>query len=261
MKKIALTSLLAVFAAAGANAANVIDGNPLYMPAQGRFVSETSLGSHSENDQDWKLTEHFGWGITDRIMVGLKTSVMEHAFFENFAWNEVAVDGTYRLIGDGAWKLDLTAGFEVDPMRAYHNSMWEKDMTKYSWIAGVRGGYMTEDWTLSAHANFIYTNSAMFNWAYDDEYTTNHNLNLGVAGHWTFSDRWSAIASADYEKVLDSYFDANNHGKWKLAAGLNFNFDETKYLGVYITKDIVHNNGDWESEDGIGFGVKFGIDF
>lgn len=263
MKKIALTSLLAVFAVSGAQAAakNVLDGNPLYMPQKNHFVSETYLESHTNATNEATLGERFGYGITDRAMVAVETSFSELDAFDTASWNEVALDGAYRVIGDGAWKLDLTAGFEVDPMRAYHNSMWEKDMTKYSWIAGVRGGYMTEDWTLSAHANFIYTNSAMFNWAYDDEYTTNHNLNLGVAGHWTFSDRWSAIASADYEKVLDSYFDANNHGKWKLAAGLNFNFDETKYLGVYITKDIVHNNGDWESEDGIGFGVKFGIDF
>ena len=261
MKKIALTSVLAVLATTGANAANVIYGNPLYMPQKGHFVSETVVGSHSENDQDWSLGERFGWGITDRLTVGLTTSVTEHAFFENFSWNEVAVDGAYRLIDDYAWKLDVLAGFEVTPMRAFHNSMWEKDMTTYSWIAGVRGGYMTEDWTLAAHANFIYTNSGMFNWAYDDEYTTNHNLNLGVAGHWTFSDRWSAIASADYYKTLDSYFDANNHGLWELAAGLNFNFDATKYLGVYISKDIVHNDGGWESQDGIGFGAKFGIDF
>ena len=262
MKKIALTSLLAVFAAAGANAANVIDGNPLYMPEKGHFVSETTLGSHSQNGHDWSLGERFGWGITDRLTVGVKTSVTERSFFENFSWNEVATDAAYRLIDDCAWKLDVTGGFEFTPMRAFHNSMWEKDMTTYSWIAGVRGGYMTEDWTLSAHANFIYINSEMFNWAYDDEINTNHRLNLGVAGHWVFSDQWSAIASADYYKVLDSYFDGDNRGAWELAAGVNFNLDATKYVGVYVTKDIVHSGeGSWEGQDGIGFGAKFGIDF
>ena len=39
MKKIALTSLLSVFAVSGAYAANTIDGNPLYMPKAGHFYS------------------------------------------------------------------------------------------------------------------------------------------------------------------------------------------------------------------------------
>ena len=49
MKKIALTSLLAVFTASGAMAANVIDGNPLYMPGQNHFYSVTNLSSHTES--------------------------------------------------------------------------------------------------------------------------------------------------------------------------------------------------------------------
>ena len=47
MKKLALTSLLAVFAISGAHAANVIDGNPLYMPGQNHFYSVSTLGSHT----------------------------------------------------------------------------------------------------------------------------------------------------------------------------------------------------------------------
>ena len=50
MKKIALTSLLAVVAASAAHASiNVIDGNPLYMPMKGHFYSETSLSSDTNN--------------------------------------------------------------------------------------------------------------------------------------------------------------------------------------------------------------------
>ena len=39
MKKLAFTSLLAVLAVSGAHAGNIIDGNPLYRPAEGRFYS------------------------------------------------------------------------------------------------------------------------------------------------------------------------------------------------------------------------------
>lgn len=262
MKKIALTSLLAVFAATGANAANILDGNPLYMPGQGHFVSETSLGSHSKVGHDWSLAERFGWGITDRLMVAVKTSVSERSFFEDFSWNEVSLDAVYRLMDTGAWKLDLMGGYEATPMRAFSGSFWDKNDTTYFWNAGVRGGYMTQDWTVMAHANYIYANSRSFNWAYDDEMNTNHRLNLGFGAHWTFSDDWSAVATADYYKILDNYFAADNRGEWNLAAGVNFNFDPTKYLGAYITKDIVHSGeGSWETADGIGFGVKFGVDF
>ena len=264
MKKIALTSLLAALVASGASAAskNVLDGNPLYMPAKGHFVSETSIGSNSHNDHDWALTEHFGWGITDRFSIGLQSSVTERAFFENFSWNEIALDAAWRVMGEGAWKLDLVGGYEVTPMRAFHASLFDKEETFYFWNAGLRTGYVSKDWTLMAHANFIYANSRSFNWAYDDEMNTNHRLNLGFGGHWEFSDDWSAVATADYYKVLDKYFSADNPGVWELAGGLNFNFDATKYLGVYITKELAHvGEGTWEMQNGFGFGAKFGIDF
>ena len=136
----------------------------------------------------------------------------------------------------------------------------DKDDTEYAWSLGVRGGYVTEDWTLSAHANFIYMNSEAFNWGNDEDlFSMNHMLNLGVAGHWTMSDRWSAVASADYFKSMDRYNETT--GWWELALGLNMNIDETKYVGLYIEKDVLHTRpGQWDLQDGYEFGAKFGID-
>jgi len=76
------------------------------------------------------------------------------------------------------------------------------------------------------------------------------------------SDNWSAIAGAEYYKVLDHYNDEANRGAWELTAGLNYNIDTTKYVGLYVTKDVMHvATGNWEILDGYGFGAKFGIDF
>lgn len=307
MKKIALTSLLAVVAASAAHASiNVIDGNPLYMPMKGHFYSETSLSSHTQNVDEWTLGETFGYGITDRLAVSVNTSMSEAYWFkgakgynvdnpagtnnptdEQYAgngnsWNEIGADITWRVINDHAWKLDVMGGFEMGAvplnMRAISNgevaslgAVWgdhrpflDKDDTFYTWTAGVRGGYVNNDWTLSAHANFMYLNTEAFNWGDEEPFWANHLLNLGVAGHWTMSDTWSAYASADYYKVLDHYNEEANKGYWDLTLGLNMNIDTTKYVGAYLTKTMARGaDGELYVNDvnGYGFGLKFGIDF
>ena len=284
MKKIALTSLLAVVAASAAHASvNVIDGNPLYMPMKGHFYSETSLSSHTQNVDEWTLGEKFGYGITDRLAVSVNTSMSEAYWFKGIkgyngdpaeyegngnSWNELGTDITWRVINDNAWKLDVMGGFEMNPIWGDHVPFLDKDTTLYTWKAGVRGGYVNNDWTLSAHANFIYANTEAFNWGDDDatyldgEFWMNHILNLGVAGHWTMSDTWSAYAGADYYKILDHYNDVDNEGHWDLTLGLNMNIDTTKYVGAYLTKTIEREQGgEMSIEDGYGFGLKFGIDF
>ena len=69
MKKLALTSLMAVFAVSGAHAANIIDGNPLYRPGEGHFYSNFAVESHSEAIEDWGISEEFGYGITKDLAV------------------------------------------------------------------------------------------------------------------------------------------------------------------------------------------------
>ena len=265
MKKIALTSLLAVAAVSAAHASiNVIDGNPLYMPKAGHFYSETALSSHTENVDAVTLGENFGYGILDSLAVSVNTSLSEANWFEANAWDELGADLTWRVIDGKAWKLDVMGGFEMGQMWGDHLPFLDKDATFYAWSAGVRGGYVTNDWTLSAHANFIYTNSEAFNWGKDNPFWVNHALNFGVAGHWTMSDTWSALVAADYYKVMDHYNDEENKGYWDLTLGLNMNIDTTKYVGVYLTKTMTREAEgelDVDDYDGYGFGAKFGIDF
>ena len=236
------------------------------------------------------MGENFGYGITDRLAVSVNTSMSESYWFKGIkgynvdnpagtnnptdeqyagngnSWNELGADITWRVINDHAWKLDVMGGFEMDPVWGDHVPFMDKDTTLYAWTAGVRGGYVNNDWTLSAHANFIYANTEAFNWGDDNakyldgEFWMNHVLNLGVAGHWTMSDTWSAYASADYYKTLDRYNESR--GFWDLTLGLNMNIDTTKYVGAYLTKTIEREqDGEMLIEDGYGFGVKFGIDF
>lgn len=265
MKKLALTSLLAVVATGAAHASiNVIDGNPLYMPQKGHFYSETSLGSKTDATTAVELGEEFGYGVTDRFAVNVATSVAENDWFDGNRWGEMEIDATYRALDEGAWKLDVMGGFGLNPMWDDHRPFLDKDDTEYAWTLGVRGGYVNKDWTIAAHANFIYMNTEMFNWGEEnvDGLWQNHVLNLGVAGHWTMSDMWSAIVTADYFKSLDRYNEVESYGYWTIAAGLNYNIDTTKYIGLYISKDVAHEGaGQWAIEDDFGFGAKFGIDF
>jgi len=255
MKKIALTSLLATLAVSGAYAANTIDGNPLYMPKKGHFYSVTSLESHSENETLWTLGEEFGYGISDKLAVQISTDASEAHEFDNMAWNEMSLAVAFRALDKGAWKLDLIGAYGVDPVWGDHRPFLEEDDTGYAWTAGVRGGYTTARWTVAGHAYFTYGNSESFNWG--DEGM--HVWNLGLDAQFVIDNNWNLVAGANYQGQTDSW--AKNAGVWTGEFGVNYNIDTTKFVGAYVNGTMRHATGDWETDDGFGFGAKFGIDF
>jgi len=258
MKKIALTSLLAVFAAAGANAANVIDGNPLYMPKAGHFYSETNLFSHSENADSWTLAEDFGYGITDKLAVVASTDLAEGDGFDTFAWGNLALEGQYRALDMGAWKVDAIVGFGVAPIYDYDGNeghFLEEVQTGYTWTLGARGGYVASTWTVAGHVMFEYGNGEAFGWGNEGA----HAWKLGVDGQYLINSDWNLVAGVEYTGRTDDGIE--NGGTWEGKLGVNYNIDATKYLGAYISGGMAHATGEWKMADGFGFGVKFGIDF
>ena len=259
MKKIALTSLLAVFAVSGAHAANVIDGNPLYMPKAGHSYSVTSLESHSENETLWTLGEEFGVGITDKLAVQLSTNASEAHEFDNMAWNDIDLAVAFRALDKGAWKMDVIGAYSLDPVWGDHRPFLEEDDTFYTWTAGVRGGYTTARWTVAGHAMFSYVNSESFNWG--DEGT--HVWTFGLDGQLVLDSNWNLVAGVEYKGLSDSW--AKNAGRWTGEFGVNYNIDTTKFVGAYVNGAMNHRGGtngdEWKTEDGFGFGAKFGIDF
>ena len=255
MKKIALTSLLAVFAAAGANAANVIDGNPLYMPRGGHFYSETALASHSENSDTWTLGEELGFGITDKLAFDVRTSLSEIDSFDGYAWNDMSFGLTARVFDEGAWKADLYGRYAFAPVWGDHQPFLDKDYTGYTWTVGVRAGYTTTQWTVAGFFDFNYSGDESFNW--DDEGW--HTLRAGVAGQYVINAHWNLVADAAYTGRTDD--GVKNAGSWEGTFGVNYNIDATKYVGAWISGGLTHASGDWEWADGVGYGVKFGIEF
>ena len=276
MKKVALTSLIAMFAFAGAHAANVIDGNPLYMPKKGHFYSVTEFGSHTKGATPWGLGEEFGYGITDRLTVAVDTALMENDEFDTFAWNEAGLTLAFRALDMKGWKLDAVAGYSMDnlynhPKPAGESAWFDKDLTNYTWTAGVRGGYTNARFTVAGHAMFNYANTESFNWDEKAGKKGLHTLALGVDGQLVLSNRWNLVGGVEYTGVLDNEWygvpgdKVKNAGTWEGVFGTNFNIDATKFVGAYISGSLNHQGGtnqdEWKWDEGFGFGAKFGIDF
>jgi hypothetical protein len=274
MKKIALTSLIAMFAFAGAHAANVIDGNPLYMPKKGHFYSVSSLETSTSDVDAVALGEEFGFGITDRWAVDVSASISEEDWLKEAQWNTMGLGLTYRFVDSESWKVDAVARYGVGPVwenghgQFFHGSFLDKDDTVYVWTVGARGGYVGRDFTIAGHIMMDYSNTESFNWDEnkwtDDEVSGLHTLRAGVDAQLLLNKNWNLVSGAEYSKMLDHYNDTL--GAWELTFGANYNIDATKYIGAYLTKDVLHvptatEDGNWEIQDGFGMGVKFGIDF
>ena len=271
MKKIALTSLLAVFAVSGAYAANIIDGNPIYMPKAGHFYSVTSVDTSTNNVDVFDFGEHIGYGILDRWTVDIGTSITGDDWFNHTQWNELDLNTTVRVVDNTHWKWDLMGGYAVYPIWAdgghkfMHGSFLGHENTEYMWTYGVRGGYTTGGLTIAGHIATDYANTESFNWRHKGR----HLLRVGVDGQYVLNKEWNLVAGAEYFKSLNQY--SHLLGKWKLTFGANYNIDATKYVGVYVSKDVVHmpardlngemQDGRWEIQDGFGIGAKFGVDF
>jgi len=276
MKKIALTSLLAVFAVSGAHAANVIDGNPLYMPKAGHFYSVTELESHTKNDTPWKLNEEFGYGVLDNLSVNVATSLAENKAFDEYAWEDVSFALTFRALDMDGWKLDVLAAYDVDgiynhPRIGDHDAWLDKEDTMYTWAVGVRGGYVASNWTIAGKALFEYQNTESFNWNEGEGKQGVHALTLGVDGQYVVCDRLSLVAGVEYTGIMDKEWygtpgvKVKNAGTWEGEFGINYNIDATKFVGAYINGSLNHEEGDnhdeWGWDKGFGYGIRFGVDF
>ena len=86
-----------------------------------------------------------------------------------------------------------------------------------------------------------------------------HVWTLGVDGQFVINDDWNLVAGVEYSGLSDSW--ADNEGEWDGYFGVNYNIDSTKYIGAYVAGEMSHKTGDWKWHEGMGFGVKFGVDF
>ena len=252
MKKLILTSLLAVFAATGANAA--INDNPLYRPDQGRFYSVTSLESSSWTTNAYTLGEAFGYGVTDRLAIGLETSASTSDWFAENSWDTFGIGLNYRVLDGINWKADVFGSYGFGGVWPYGETFLGEENTVYVWTVGAKVGY--ETWAVAGYVAFDYLNSESFNWGDDGV----HSLRVGADAFFAMNMQWSLVLGAEYNADLDYW--ENNNGFWTGKLGVNYNIDDAKFVGAYVGKEMQHTaKGAWEIEDGFAYGVKFGVEF
>ncbi len=261
MNKLVLTSLLSVFVVSAANAA--INDNPLYRPDAGKFVSETSVASHTENTTAVALAQEFAYGVTDRFAVSVGTVLAEDNWFDTSDWDAFAIGANYRVLDGNLWKIDVFGRYGVAPVWGDHEAFLDKDFTGYDWTVGAQAGYTSGNLTLAGHVAFDYLGAESFDWDEDGL----HVLSAGVTGFLQLNHNWGLVAGAEYSKILDDKIGGeeieDNKGSWTGTFGVNYNIDEDMFVAGYITKEMNHTDesGKWEVADGFGFGAKFGIQF
>lgn len=216
----------------------------------------TELASNTNRTTLVNLGEKFGYGITDRLAVGLEMTMAENNWFDQSQWGTLGIGVNYRLLDMANWKADVYGSYGVNPVWDYGKSFMDENSTWYKWNVGMRAGYMTEAWTVAGHVEFDYINSESFNWGDDGI----HNISMGVDAFFALNDSWSMVLGAEYTGSLDD--EANNDGMWEGKLGANYNIDDNKFVGAYVSKFMDHTGaGQWTIADGFGFGAKFGFQF
>ena len=80
-------------------------------------------------------------------------------------------------------------------------------------------------------------------------------MTVGIQGQYIINNNWNWVAELMFD--FDLFDDYYNGEQLRLKIGANYNLDETKYLGFYVSKDLVHGFQSSPAE----MGVQFGIDF
>lgn len=250
MKKISyfVVGALACFSSV-ANAANVINGNPLYSPAQGRFYNLfTPLEVNSEFDR-FVMADEFGYGITDRLVAMVQTAgsydSSDRPQFGKWSWNHLQVGMDWTLADDGEYQADIYGR----AMQVY-DTRQHLETIAYNWTVGAQVGRQTDKWTVAGVVEVDYLNDDV-----DYKNADAWAMTVGVQGQYILNDNWNLIGELMFDfDLFDDYYDGE---QLRVKVGANYNLDATKYIGLYAAKDVVHS---FDSAPMV-FGFIFGADF
>lgn len=249
MKKILVLFGAMVITVSGAEAANVINGNPFYSPQQGRFYNIwTPMQVNSKFDK-FVMADEFGYGVTDDFTVMLQTAgsydSSDNPMFGKWAWNHLQVGVDWALANDGGKQADVYGRV----MQVY-DTRQNLETIAYNWTLGAQVGRVADDWTVAGVVEVDYLN--------DDVDYVNADawaMTVGIQGQYIVNDRWNWVGELMFDfDLFDNYY---NGEQLQLKIGANYNLSATKYIGWYVQKDLVHGFEHSPAEIGAVFGIDF----
>ena len=248
MNKIIVCGTL-VLVSGVANAANIINGNPLYSPSQGRFYNVlTPLEVNSEFNR-FVMADEFGYGITDNLVVMAQTSgsydSSDNPEFGKWSWNHLQVGLDWTVFNDGEYQSEVYGR----AMQIY-DTRQHLETIAYNWTLGAQVGRVTDTWTLAGVVEIDYLNDDV-----DYKNADAWAMTVGIQGQYIVNDKWNWVSELMFDfDLYDKYYDGE---QLRLKFGANYNISATKYVGFYVTKDVLHSFKHVPAT----IGVQFGIDF
>lgn len=233
----------------GASAVNIINGNPFYNPAQGRFYNLfTPLEVNSEFDR-FVMADEFGYGVSDDFAIHVATSgsydSSDNPKFGKWSWNDLEFGFDWDL-----WHENELHAEVYGHVKQIYDTRENLQTVAYNWTAGARVGRMTNDWTIAGVVQVDYLNDDLPQDTFDAWAMT-----VGVQGQYVLNDNWNVIGEMLFDfDLFDKYYDGE---RLRFGFGVNYNLDTTKYVGVYASKDVVHSFKHSPATMGIVFGVDF----
>jgi hypothetical protein len=258
MKKIALTSLLAVFAVSAADA-SVFD--PIYRAKAGQWAGQFGVaftsGANEDGDGRTDLTAgdfnvsdvKIAYGVSDVFALTFET-YGANSSSQVFANPEIGLN--YRLLNDQAFGLDIVAKYgialtetAVSGTRIGNNNLQAGvrvfgEMDKLQWGARLSAQYVFEE---------------------PDDYW---NMLAGVEAQYSFNNTSAVKAELSYD-VLAISEDIYSYDR-SLSLGYVHNFSETAAVQPYVAYHFqrVLTDGDNELDLPNNYwqiGAKFGVQF
>ncbi len=248
MNKLYMSGIL-MFVSGMACADNIINGNPFYGPAKGRFYNVMTPVEFNTKFEQFYLRDEFGYGISDSLTVSLSTvgsyDSSDNPQFGKWAWNNLGVGLDWAILEQGENQADIYAN-----VTQVYDTRHSLETIEYDWILGARVGRVTSNWTLAGVVEIDYIKDDVSD--YDKDAWA---MQVGIQGQYLFNQRWNMTAALDFNfDLYDKYYDET---QLMFEIGLNYNISPTEYIGIYTSKDVVRDFDDAP----MVFGGRFGIDF
>lgn len=249
MKKVFVLSGVLGLVTFSANAANVINGNPFYNPAQGRFYNILTPVKFNSKLNQFVLADEFGYGVSDDFAIHIATSgsydSSDNPQFGKWSWNDLEFGFDWNL-----WQENELVAEVYGDVKQVYNTKHTLETIAYNWTLGARVGRMTETWSLAGIVELDYLNDDLPQDIFDAWAMT-----VGMQGQYILNNKWNLVGELLFDfDLFDDYYDGE---RLRVGVGVNYNFDETKYLGLSVSKDMVHSFNSAPAY----FSLNFGIDF